>query len=113
MRFGPVFRSLRASALAAVCLGLACAPRDRTASDIIGESSNRPGARNAATSNAAVAPGASADESLEQRAARLHRQAIIVDGHNDIPSVMLATGTDIAHGSKWTHTDLARMKSGG
>jgi membrane dipeptidase len=56
-------------------------------------------------------------ESLEQRAARLHREAIIVDGHNDIPSVMLGSGFEIKQsgtaGPLKTHTDLARMKAGG
>lgn len=54
-----------------------------------------------------------AGETLEQRAARLHERAIIVDGHDDIPSVMLATGSGIADKSRWTHTDLAKMKAGG
>jgi membrane dipeptidase len=56
-------------------------------------------------------------ETLEQRAARLHKEAIIVDGHNDIPSVMLGSGFDLAKsglsGPLKTHTDLARMKAGG
>lgn len=52
-------------------------------------------------------------ETLEERAARLHRQAIIVDGHNDVPSVILAGNYDLGTSSPRTHTDLARMKSGG
>jgi membrane dipeptidase len=52
-------------------------------------------------------------ETIEERAARLHRQAIIVDGHDDIPSVMLASNYDLATRSPRTHTDLARMKAGG
>ncbi len=62
---------------------------------------------------AAPVSGPVPGETLEQRAARVHRQAIIVDGHNDIPSVMLATGYDLGTPSKKTHTDLARMKAGG
>jgi membrane dipeptidase len=52
-------------------------------------------------------------ETQEQRAARLHRQAIIVDGHNDIPSVLLGNASDIATPGPSTHTDLARLKSSG
>lgn len=52
-------------------------------------------------------------ESIEERAARLHRQAIIVDGHNDVPSVILAGNYDLGTSSTRTHTDLARMSSGG
>ncbi len=65
----------------------------------------------------APTPAANAEppknETLEERAARLHKEAIIVDGHNDIPSVMLAGNVDLASPGKRTHTDLARMKSGG
>jgi membrane dipeptidase len=52
-------------------------------------------------------------ETLEERATRLHRQAIIVDGHNDIPSVLLGSDFDLGAKSTRTHTDLARMKAGG
>lgn len=52
-------------------------------------------------------------ETVDERAARVHRQAIIVDGHNDIPSVMLASNYDLATKSAKTHTDLTRMKAGG
>lgn len=56
-------------------------------------------------------------ETPEQRATRLHRQAIIVDGHDDIPSVILGSGFDLGQsgtsGALKTHTDLARMKTGG
>ncbi|MDB4992931.1 MAG: putative dipeptidase [Myxococcaceae bacterium] len=66
----------------------------------------------------AVAP-VPANETLDQRVARVHGEAIIVDGHNDIPTVMVSTGFDLsrpmAAGAKApvTHTDLARMKKGG
>jgi membrane dipeptidase len=52
-------------------------------------------------------------ETPEERAARLHKAAIIVDGHNDIPSVLYGTGGDLEKPGRPTHTDLARMKSGG
>ncbi len=48
---------------------------------------------------------------------RLHRQAIVVDGHDDIPSVIFGSGFDLGQsgtdGPLKTHTDLARMKAGG
>ncbi len=58
-------------------------------------------------------PAAPANETIEQRAARLHRAAVIVDGHNDIPSVMLANNADLEAPGHGTHTDLARMKASG
>lgn len=58
---------------------------------------------------AAAAP----PEDPQARAARLHKQAIIVDGHNDIPSILLGSSTDLMQPGKGTHTDLARMKKGG
>jgi len=72
------------------------------------------GAAEASTSTStSTSEGPVPGETLEERAARIHRQAIIVDGHNDIPSVMLATNYDLGTPSKRTHTDLARMKAGG
>ena len=54
-----------------------------------------------------------AKETLEERARRLHRAAIIVDGHNDVPSVMLARASDLAAPAPTSHTDLARLKASG
>lgn len=53
------------------------------------------------------------NESLEERAHRLHRAAIIVDGHNDVPSVMLARASDLASPAPSSHTDLARLHASG
>ncbi len=75
--------------------------------------SNDGGAPDSSTITSTPSEGPVPGETLEQRAARIHRQAIIVDGHNDIPSVMLATGYDLGTPSTRTHTDLARMKAGG
>ncbi len=66
-----------------------------------------------ADADALVFEGPRPGESIEEHASRLHRQAIIVDGHNDIPSVMFASNYDLGTASKRTHTDLARMKAGG
>lgn len=59
------------------------------------------------------------DAALRARAEKLHREAIVLDTHNDITSPMLDDRFDI--GSRGddpnakirTHTDIARMKSGG
>lgn len=84
-----------------------CAPKVGT-QDIIGESA--PPHHAGAPSPIMKSTGA---ESLEERARRVHESAIVIDGHDDIPSVMFAAGTGIADESKWTHTDLKRMKAGG
>ncbi len=52
-------------------------------------------------------------ETLDERAARIHREAIVIDGHDDIPMVMAATGFDLGKPDGKTHTDLPRMKAGG
>ncbi|MFM9903413.1 MAG: dipeptidase [Pyrinomonadaceae bacterium] len=63
-----------------------------------------------------------ADSKLWERALKIHRQAIIVDGHNDIPSPMTDDDYDLGtsglgkmHPTDGTpfHTDLARFKAGG
>lgn len=69
-------------------------------------------------SSAAPAPAAAPasppkNETPDDRAARLHREAIIVDGHDDIPSILLATGHDLADPGPHTHTTLAKMRAGG
>ncbi len=65
-------------------------------------------------SSPSIAPVAPAkSETVEERAARLHAKAIIVDGHNDIPSVMLKARADLVQPGRATHTDLARMKASG
>ena len=70
-------------------------------------------AASAAPAASVIAEGPRPGETVEERAARLHRQAIIVDGHNDIPSVILAGNYDLGTRSTRTHTDLARMKASG
>ena len=75
--------------------------------------SEHAGRHGSGTGADAAAGGPRPGETLEERATRLHRQAIIVDGHNDIPSVILASNYDLGTKSTRTHTDLARMKAGG
>ncbi|MFN0141071.1 MAG: dipeptidase [Pyrinomonadaceae bacterium] len=64
-------------------------------------------------------PGA--DPKLWEKALKIHRKAIIVDGHNDIPSPMVDDDFDLSTNSVGKyhrdgdpfHTDLARLKAGG
>jgi membrane dipeptidase len=64
---------------------------------------------------------AGADAALWQRALKIHRKAIIVDGHNDIPSPMVDDDFDLSTNSVGKfhrdgdpfHTDLARFKASG
>ena len=50
---------------------------------------------------------------LEERAARLHREAIVVDTHDDITSYILEDGFDLGHPTGKTATDLPKMRAGG
>lgn len=56
---------------------------------------------------------------LAARAARLHREAIVIDTHNDITSPIVDEGFDLGspgdapNAKTKTHTDLRRMKAGG
>jgi membrane dipeptidase len=52
-------------------------------------------------------------ESLEDRATRLHRAAIVVDTHNDITSTILDGDFDLAKPDGKTATDLPKMRAGG
>ena len=62
-----------------------------------------------------------ADPVLWAKALKIHRKAIIVDGHNDIPSPMVDEDFDLATNSVGKfhkdgdpfHSDLARLKAGG
>lgn len=51
--------------------------------------------------------------SLEQRAKRLHDEAIVIDTHDDITSAILESGFDIGKPNGKTHTDLPKMRAGG
>ena len=50
---------------------------------------------------------------LEERAARLHREAIVVDTHDDITSLILEDGFDLGRPDGKTATDLPKMRAGG
>jgi membrane dipeptidase len=54
------------------------------------------------------------DEKLWQRALKVHKSAILVDGHNDITSPMVDEDYDLGVSSVGRfHTDIARFKQGG
>lgn len=54
------------------------------------------------------------DEKLWKKALEIHRQAIVVDTHNDILSMMTEDNYDLGVSSVGKyHTDIARMKQGG
>ncbi|WP_394837322.1 dipeptidase [Pendulispora rubella] len=81
---------------------------------------NSPRATSAPSEDAAAPSLSSVQpaETLEQRAARVHKEAIIIDGHNDITMLMLAHDIDLADPEAKNkvvalQTDLPRMKAGG
>jgi len=55
------------------------------------------------------------DAKLRERAMKLHREAIVIDTHNDITSPMTDEGFDMGarDTSGKTQTDIPRMKEGG
>jgi len=53
------------------------------------------------------------DSVLWQRALGIHREAIVLDTHCDVPLRMLDTGFDVGKRYRKGHFDLVRMKEGG
>src|SRR6218665_2182444 len=67
-----------------------------------------------AAPTASSPPRSTAPESLDEHVRRLHAEAIVVDGHDDVPSLVLQHTYHLHNPRAWhTHTDLARMKAGG
>lgn len=60
----------------------------------------------------AVAPSA-APLTLEERAAKLQRESIVVDTHDDVTSAILEDGFDLGKPDGHTATDLPKMRAGG
>ena len=61
-----------------------------------------------------ASPTPQRDEKLWKRALALHKKAIVVDGHNDIPTIMADEDYDIGVSSVGKyHTDIARLKQSG
>lgn len=70
------------------------------------------GARAAATPQSSATP--QRDEKLWKRALALHKKAIVIDGHNDIPTVLVDEDYDMGVSSTGKyHTDVARLKQSG
>jgi hypothetical protein len=68
----------------------------------------------AATSSSASASAApAAPLTLWERAAKLHRESIVVDTHDDVTSTILEDGFDLGKPDGKTATDLAKMRAGG
>src|ERR1700752_1906447 len=44
---------------------------------------------------------------------RVHRSALLIDTHNDVPMMVLDRDFDIGNRNGVWHTDIARMKQGG
>jgi membrane dipeptidase len=61
-----------------------------------------------------ASPAPQRDEKLWKRAVALQKRAIVVDGHNDIPTIMADEDYDIGVSSVGKyHTDIARLKQSG
>jgi membrane dipeptidase len=70
--------------------------------------------RTQTSAQTAASPVPQRDERLWQRALAIHRKAIIVDGHNDIPTIMVDETYDLGTPSAGKyHTDLQRLKQSG
>lgn len=61
---------------------------------------------------AAAAAGAQVRTVADEEVLRVHRSALIIDGHNDVTSKTVR-GFDIARPTAEGHTDIARMRQGG
>jgi membrane dipeptidase len=108
---GGLFAGVVACAVAATALTVSAVKAAR-----VGQS----GAQAAAspTPRASATPQTSAtpqrDERLWRRALEIQRKAVIVDGHNDIPTIMVDENYDIGTPSAGKyHTDIPRLKQSG
>jgi membrane dipeptidase len=74
-----------------------------------------PAAAVASQASAAVlaAPAPRPPETLEERAARVQREAIVVDTHDDVTSPILEDHFDLGKPDGHTATDLPKMRAGG
>ncbi|WP_437806258.1 dipeptidase [Sorangium sp. So ce1078] len=106
-------RTLSPLALLAAAALAACAPPAPPATPLFAE----PTAADSPLSTAAAAGAAespASPETPEQRAARLRAAAILVDGHNGVPSPVVGGAFDVASLSREAaRADLARIKAAG
>jgi len=61
---------------------------------------------------ALLCAGSPAQQPTEEEVARVHRAALLIDTHNDVP-LRVIRGFDIGPRAKEGHTDLARLREGG
>ncbi len=117
-----LFTSFFCLSIALAAFGCAAKPGD-TASTSSAPPATTPGAK-VATSPGPAAPKPTPqltgkEAELWARAVKLHREAIVLDTHNDVTSAILDEGFDLgqsgitADGRLKTHTDLKRLKEGG
>lgn len=66
-----------------------------------------------ASVEAGAAAASAAPLTLEEHAAKLHREAIVVDTHDDVTSAILEDGFDLGKPDGKTATDLPKMRAGG
>jgi membrane dipeptidase len=95
-----MFRRARAPT-AAVCVFCACAGTPKSSVSPI----------STAPAISVLSPPAAAP--LEERAARIHRESIVIDTHNDVTSAILDNQFDLARPNGTTATDLPRMRASG
>ncbi|MGH9798076.1 MAG: membrane dipeptidase, partial [Candidatus Polarisedimenticolia bacterium] len=62
---------------------------------------------------AASAPEPAAEDGIAARAARLHRRAIVVDTHLDVPYTLDGRWADISKRGATPHYDIPRAREGG
>jgi membrane dipeptidase len=109
-------RTLRAGVLPCV-VACAVAASALTVSGAKGAGVGKAGAGRAQAAAGAAAqasPTPQRDERLWRRALALHKKAVVVDGHNDIPTIMADEDYDLGTPSVGKyHTDLARLKQSG
>jgi membrane dipeptidase len=61
----------------------------------------------------ALVPRAAGAETIQERAARLHRSAIVVDTHEDVPEELAKTWVDLGVRNSTGHVDIPRLRDGG
>jgi membrane dipeptidase len=105
----------RAAVLALLLLACGGAPSPVPTAPPPPVPSSVPAAATSSPPSSVAAPPAppSPPLTLEERAAKLHREAIVVDTHDDITSAILEDGFDLARPDGRTATDLPKMRAGG
>ena len=100
--------------LSAFVLICAAAFAAATPAPSAGKSGGRAAQAAAGATPQAGAAAPARDEKLWKRAVALHRKAVIVDGHNDIPTIMADEDYDLGTPSTGKyHTDIPRLKQSG